>query len=143
MGTVDPKDHGVVLVVDDDDDYRQVVRDILERQRYFVLDAHDGGEALDVLRSEAARAIRLVILDLAMPGMSGWQLLEILRNDASLSSIPLLVTSAIPVHGDASGVGATTPWLGKPFAEDRLLAKVEHLSRSIAAYERRGPAALT
>ena len=59
MGTVDPKDRGVVLVVDDDDDYRQVVRDILERQRYFVLDAHDGGEALDVLRSEAARAIRL------------------------------------------------------------------------------------
>src|SRR5689334_13864126 len=98
MGAIS-KDRGVVLVVDDEEDYRALVRSMLERERYFVVEAHDGQDALDILRSGAAPAIRLIILDLAMPQMSGWQLVAALRSDPSLSRIPILVASAIPVHG--------------------------------------------
>lgn len=124
MGIVVPRDRGVILVVDDDADYRAMVRCILERQRYFVLEARDGCDALDVLHSEAAPAIRLIVLDLAMPTMTGWQLVDVLRHDPALSRVPVLVTSAIPVHGDASGIGATIPSLGKPVAAERLLSAV-------------------
>ena len=124
MGIVLPKDRGVVLVVDDDADYRAVVRCILERERYFVLEARDGCDALDVLRSEAAPAIRLIVLDLAMPTMTGWQLVDVLRHDAALSRVPVLITSGIPVHGDASGIGATIPSIGKPIDAQRLIAAV-------------------
>src|SRR5437762_834859 len=122
MATVLPKDRGVVLVVDDDADYRALVRGILERDRYFVIEAGNGQEALDVLLSGAAPAIRLIILDLAMPEMSGWQLVDRLRRDPVFSHIPVLVASAIPVHGDASGIGATFPSLGKPFDRNNLLS---------------------
>jgi CheY-like chemotaxis protein len=124
VGIVVPNDRGVVLVVDDDADYRAVVRCILEHERYFVLEARDGCDALDVLRSEAAPAIRLIVLDLAMPTMTGWQLVDVLRHDPALSRVPVLVTSGIPVHGDASGIGATIPSLGKPIDAERLIAAV-------------------
>jgi CheY-like chemotaxis protein len=124
VGNVIPRERGVILVVDDDADYRTMVRCILEHERYFVLEAGDGSDALDVLRSEAASAIRLIVLDLAMPTMTGWQLVEVLRDDPALSRLPVLVTSAIPVHGDASGIGATMPSLGKPIDANRLLSAV-------------------
>jgi CheY-like chemotaxis protein len=124
VGIVVPRDRGVVLVVDDDEDYRAMLRCILERERYFVLEARDGCDALDVLHSGAAPAIRLIVLDLAMPTMTGWQLVDVLRHDPALSRVPVLVTSAIPVHGDASGIGATIPSLGKPIDAGRLLSAV-------------------
>jgi CheY-like chemotaxis protein len=124
MGIVVPRDRGVVLVVDDDADYRAIVRDILERDRYFVVEAPDGRDALEILRSGAAPAIRLILLDLAMPTMSGWQLVDVLRGDPALSSLPVLVTSGIPLHGDASGIGATIPSLRKPIDEEHLLSAV-------------------
>jgi CheY-like chemotaxis protein len=141
MGIVVPRECGVVLVVDDDADYRLMVRCILERERYFVVEARDGCDALDVLRSEAAPAIRLIVLDLAMPAMTGWQLVDVLRHDAALSNVPVLVTSAISVHGDASGIGATIPALGKPVDADTLLRAVsDALSRRPETTSRRVPA---
>lgn len=130
MSTVVPKDRGVVLVVDDDEDYRALVRGMLERERYFVVEAGNGQEALEVLLSGAAPAIRLIILDLAMPEMSGWQLVDRLRMDPAFSSIPILVASAIPVHGDASGIGAMFPSLGKPFDRSHLLLEVAKATAS-------------
>ena len=137
MGTDVPKDRGVVLVVDDDEDYRALVRGMLERDRYFVIEAANGQEALDVLLSGAAPAIRLIILDLAMPEMSGWQLVERLRGCPAFSHIPVLVASAIPVHGDASGIGATIPSLGKPFDQSHLLSEVAKATAAGSGSDRR------
>jgi CheY-like chemotaxis protein len=124
MGTVDPKSRGAVLVVDDDEDIRSELRSVLEYGQYFVLEAQDGKAALDILRSRAAQAIRLIVLDLVMPSMSGWELVELLRRDPALVHIPVLVMSGMPVHGDASGIGATMSWLRKPFGEDPFLTAV-------------------
>ena len=124
MGTVDPKSRGAVLVVDDDEDIRSELRSVLEYGQYFVLEAEDGKQALDFLRSAAARAIRLIVLDLVMPYMSGWELVDLLRRDPALARIPVLVTSGMSVHGDASGIGATMSWLRKPFGADPFLTAV-------------------
>jgi len=124
MSTVDPESRGVVLVVEDDQDLRALVRDLLESQRYFVLEADDGRDALYTLRLGEAPAVSLIVLDLAMPCMSGWELIDILRDDPRLSRIPVLVTSGMTVHGDASGIGATMSWLRKPYGEEELLAAV-------------------
>lgn len=124
MGSVDPDRSGVVLIIDDDDDSRALLRSVLERERWFVLEARDGREALDILQSEAEAAIDLITLDLLMPSMSGWELLDVIRRDHGLSLIPLLVTSGVPVQGDASGIGATLPWVRKPFEQSAFLAAV-------------------
>jgi len=137
MGTDVPKDRGVVLVVDDDEDYRALVRGMLERDRYFVIEAANGQEALDVLSSGAAPAIRLIILDLAMPEMSGWQLVERVREDPVFSRIPILVASANSVHGDASGIGVMFPSLGKPFDQSHLLSEVAKATARGSGSDRR------
>jgi CheY-like chemotaxis protein len=124
MGSVDPKNRGAVLLVDDEEDLRSMVRDILEAEHYFVLEAEDGIGALEVLRTELGACVRLIILDLLMPCMSGWELVDILRRDPQLAHIPVLVTSGLTVHGDASGIGATMSWIRKPFGVDALLAAV-------------------
>lgn len=140
MGSVDPKGRGAVLVVDDDEDLRAMLRESLEYAHYFVLEADDGKSALDVLRLAGAPVIRLVILDLVMPCMSGWDLIGVMRADPKLSRIPVLVTSAVPVHGDASGIGATMSWLRKPFGEEALFAAVSEAIAGAAASEDEGSA---
>ena len=120
MGSVNPKSRGAVLIVDDDEDLRAMLRDALEYRHYVVLEAEDGKGAFDVLRLPDAPPVRLIILDLVMPGMTGWELIETLRRDPKLSQIPILVSSGVPVHGDASGIGATMNWLRKPFGEHEL-----------------------
>jgi len=114
----------MILVVDDDEDTRSVMRDVLEDHGYAVLEAGDGQEALETLSNNASM-VGDVILDLRMPRMSGWDLLEILRSNTKLSRIPVLVTTAVSVHGDASGIGATMLWLRKPFGSEELVSAIE------------------
>jgi CheY-like chemotaxis protein len=124
MGSVDPQSRGAVLVVDDDADLRALLREALEYIRYDVLEADDGKGALDILRLADTPLVRVVILDLVMPGMSGWELIDTLHRDPKLSHIPVLVMSGVSVHSDASGIGATMSWLRKPFGEEELFAAV-------------------
>jgi two-component system cell cycle sensor histidine kinase/response regulator CckA len=131
----DPKGRGAVLVVDDDEHIRSELRSVLEYGQYFVLETEDGNQALEILRSGAARVIRLIVLDLVMPCMSGWELIDLLRRDATLPRIPVVIMSAMPVHGDASGIGATMSWLRKPFGEDAFLTAVREAIDSARAYD--------
>ncbi len=124
MGTVDPMSRGAVLVVDDDEDLRAELRSTLEAEDYLVIEARNGREGLDLLHARVGRAVGLVILDLVMPCMSGWEVVELLRRDPALSHVPVLITSGTPVHGDASGIGATMHWLRKPFDEEHFLDAV-------------------
>jgi CheY-like chemotaxis protein len=141
MGSIDPKNRGAVLIVDDEEDLRSEVRELLETEHYFVLEADDGAKALDTLRSGAASAVSLIVLDLLMPCMSGWEFLDVLRHDAKLSHIPVLVTSGLPVHGDASGIGATMPWIRKPFTAEGLVAAVNGLLEQSPQRDDDGPSA--
>jgi CheY-like chemotaxis protein len=110
-----------ILVVEDDADIRDAIRIVLEDEGYGVRTAGNGREALEAL----TRGLRpcVVLLDLMMPVMNGWQVLEQLKNDASLSSLPIVVVSAAR---DARDLPDTVRrCLHKPVPLDVLL-KVVH-----------------
>jgi CheY-like chemotaxis protein len=112
-----------VLVVDDEPDIRHLCRLILADEGYEVLDAETAEAALDLLGRQMAD---LVLLDIRMPGMGGWEMLRILRGDERWRRTPVVVCSAhaSPVdRRNAQELGANG-FLGKPFFPDELLEAV-------------------
>lgn len=140
MGFVDPTGRGVIVVADDSAQCRAAVRMALELEHYLVLEARDGEEVLELLRSGSAPAVRLVILDLVMPKMTGWAVLEALRSERGLADIPVLVISAETVQRGVSGIGTTVPFLRKPFSRDELLSAVSAAADLTVARDRIGAA---
>ena len=115
-----------VLVVDDESDIRQAMAEILADEGYQVADAGDGAEALAKVR---AFHPEVVLLDLMMPGMSGWDFLRAARGDPELSSIPVIVLSAL---GGERAIEAQA-FIEKPFDLDTLLRAVRrHADRDVA-----------
>jgi CheY-like chemotaxis protein len=113
-----------VLVVDDDADIRQALREVLEEEGYTILEASHGREALDLLRNAGTKP-NLLLLDLMMPTMDGWQLRSRLREDPSLAAIPIVIMTAhAGVLRAVTNVEPPTPVLSKPLDLDRLLELV-------------------
>jgi CheY-like chemotaxis protein len=113
-----------VLIVDDEPDIRESLRDVLEDEGYRVVLAQNGKEALQHLATlERPCAI---ILDIIMPVMSGTELYEQLRADPKLSDIPLLVSTSDPSRAP-SGVLI----MKKPIDVERLLVTVESLFQGL------------
>ena len=77
-----------VLIVDDDEDLRAVVREELEKASYYVMEAEDGKEALEVA---SKRSLDLILLDINLPDMTGYDVLKRLRKDPDLQSIPVIL----------------------------------------------------
>lgn len=107
-----------VLVVDDEIDIREAVAEVLAEEGYEVFAAGDGAEALRKARSFHPS---LVLLDLMMPGMNGWEFRAAQASDPELSSIPVVVLSAL---GRVSGFEAQG-FIQKPFDLDELLSAVK------------------
>ena len=117
-----------VLVVDDEPAIRQLLDDLLSAEGHAVLSATDGRNALDKLRAGARPCV--ILLDLMMPLLDGWQTAQQLRSDPELRSIPFAVIAANPRYeADAYRMGAAA-WLGKPVEIDALLETVEHLCQA-------------
>jgi CheY-like chemotaxis protein len=110
-----------VLVVDDDEDLREVLTEILGARGYFVETACDGAEALARLRAGPSPSI--ILLDLRMPGMSGWEFCREQRRDPALAEIPVLVLSGGSSRHVAASLGAIDV-LPKPIDLDELTAKL-------------------
>ena len=110
-----------VLLVEDDLDLRDVLQDILESEGYDVIPATDGHQALEYLRTSrgGADAPAVMILDLMMPIVNGWQVLEAIDDDPSLR-VPVIVVSA---SGGQRPKGVAT-YLHKPFSLVDLLVTV-------------------
>jgi CheY-like chemotaxis protein len=108
-----------VLVVEDEEDLREMMRDALELNGYRVATAEDGQQAFD----EIARIdeLCLVILDLLMPGMNGWDFFEQIRKRKELAEVPVVVHSSAAERAPA---GATRV-LQKPLELSRLLSVVQ------------------
>jgi len=111
-----------ILVVEDDDDTRDALCTLLAGQSYRVLDANNGCEALKLLsRTRPA----LVIMDLSMPVMTGWQLLDAIHEKKLLPGVPIIVLSA-----DNQPPSADVCFLQKPIGAEHLLeaisAQLEH-----------------
>ena len=106
-----------ILVVEDDDDIRETLQDVLEAEGYATLAASNGAEALHVLLS--GRVPCLILLDLMMPIMSGPELLTRMRQDPRLSSIPVIIVSAWAQ--EAEKTSGAQGFLKKPVDLEALL----------------------
>jgi CheY-like chemotaxis protein len=113
-----------ILVVDDYADARGNVRDALEGLGYGVLEAGHGQEALNVLISNAPRSIELILLDLQMPVMDGWQFLRLLKSYVGLRQIPIVVVSAHPPRLEEANHPGVVGVLHSPYDMYQLLALV-------------------
>ena len=116
---------GYILIVEDDDDIREALTQILELEGYVVREAANGREALDISCREPTPS--LILLDLMMPVMDGWQFRAEQMKDPNLSKVPVVVISAdASVHEKVATFGAASV-LPKPISLDRLLRAVESL----------------
>ncbi|MSR94293.1 response regulator transcription factor [Clostridiaceae bacterium 68-1-5] len=118
-----------ILVVDDEARMRKLVGDFLHREGYVVLEASDGMEAMEVFYRE--RDIGVVILDVMMPRMDGWQTCREIRQT---SEVPIIMLTARSeerdeLQGFAIGVDE---YISKPFSPKILVARVEAILRRSA-----------
>ena len=112
---------GGVLIVDDDPDIRDSLREVLEDEGYEVATVANGREALDHLKASNPRPC-VILLDLMMPVMDGWQFRKEQKQDPEIAGIPLVVITATgtrPVLIDAAEL------VMKPLDLERLLQAVE------------------
>ena len=107
-----------VLVVDDDPDIRETLRDVIEAEGFAVVCAANGRAALEAL--DMGLRPSLIVLDLMMPTMSGWELLAAIRADRVFADLPVAVISAA---GGAPPPGATC-FLRKPIDLDTLIGLI-------------------
>jgi CheY-like chemotaxis protein len=118
-----------ILVVDDEELLRQLTRAVLENAGFRVLTAADGLESLELYR-KGREDIALVVLDLAMPGMSGEEVLRELR--ALDPNVKVLISSAT-VNGDALLQAGAQAIVKKPFRVDQLLRSVQQALAAVSA----------
>ncbi len=114
-----------MLVIEDEEDIRLLVAELLRRAGYEVFEAADGRAGLQILHESVPD---LVVLDVRMPGLYGWQTLERIRD---LSDVPVIMLTARDgalekVRGLKAG---TDDYVTKPFGRQELLARVEALLR--------------
>ena len=114
---VDSDRAGVVLIVDDDEAIRETVQLALQLDNHNTALAAHGGEALDWLRLH--RRPCLILLDLMMPVVDGWQAIDQLRRDDRLAGVPVVVITAF--NRDL-GTAAALPVLRKPIELGDLLS---------------------
>ena len=115
------------LVADDEPHIGRIIKMKLEQGPFRVTLAYDGREALDVLERE--RDIKIVLLDLMMPHLSGLDVLAAMRNDDRMRSLPCIILTAAgqeQQHQRALELGATE-FLTKPFSPKKLYARAAEL----------------
>ena len=123
---------GSILVCDDDAGIRTVVGEHLRRQGYTVVEAATGREALELAKRHPLEAI---LLDMYMPGMSGWETLQQLRDHPATAAVPVVVLSVLSPNLRSQLTGEAQGWVQKPFNEHHLFAE---LARVLGSGE--GPA---
>jgi len=116
--------HGPILVVDDDDSIRETLTEILSDQGYDAVGIENGREALTYLDGKAVPC--LILLDLMMPVMDGWQFLRERQKSERLQRIPVVVVTAA-ASPDRAALALATAVLPKP-------VPFEELFRLIADY---------
>jgi len=119
-----------ILVVDDEARMRKLVSDFLKKNGYQVIEAADGSEALDIFFEQ--QDIALIILDVMMPKMDGWQVCKELR---AYSKVPIIMLTAKSEERDEL-LGfelGVDEYITKPFSPKILVARVEAILRRVGA----------
>lgn len=127
-----------ILVVDDDSDIQEVTRVILAGAGYEVVTLSSGPEALRALRG---KSFDLVLLDINMPEMNGWETLRLLKADQACASLPVVMFSVKEevrdkIHGMQEGA---VDFITKPFVVDELLARVRRVLETLDGGDLQSP----
>ena len=115
-----------ILIADDKPEVVELVRVTLEREDYEIVDASNGKEALKKARLEKPD---LILLDIVMPKMDGFEVCRKLKKDPEIKDIPILMLTAKGQEGDKKRgreVGASD-YITKPFSPSALLIKIEEI----------------
>jgi two-component system cell cycle response regulator DivK len=113
-----------ILVVEDQADNRQILRDLLTSAGYDLVEAEDGEQALTAI---ARRRPDLILMDIQLPVMDGYEATRRIRSNPDLKSIPIIAVTSYALAGDeakAFAVGCNA-YVTKPFSPRQLLAKVK------------------
>lgn len=115
------RDKSVVLLVEDEKESRDTLRELLELEGFRVETAVNGQEALATLDA-AGHKICIVLLDLFMPVMDGWQVIDQLKADGRLSNTKIVIITSAPYRAPAG-----LPVFQKPLDLDKVMSTVQRL----------------
>ena len=112
-----------ILVVEDQEDNRQIVRDLLTAKDYEMTEAENGEEALAAVAKDRPD---LILMDIQLPIMDGYEATRRIKADPSLSSIPIIAVTSYALSGDEEKAHAAgcNDYVPKPYSPRQLLAKI-------------------
>jgi two-component system cell cycle response regulator DivK len=112
-----------ILVVEDQEDNRQILRDLLGSAGFRMIEAHDGEEALTVARSERPN---LILMDTQLPILDGYEATRSIKRDPELKHIPVIAVTSYALSGDEerAGEAGCDGYVAKPYSTRHLLAKI-------------------
>lgn len=116
-----PSAKSTILIVEDEKESRDALRELLELEGYRVETAVNGREALDALNTAGDR-ICIMLLDLFMPVMDGWQVIDQLRADGRLASTQVVIITSAPYRAPRG-----LPVFAKPLDLDKVMNEVQRL----------------
>jgi two-component system cell cycle response regulator DivK len=117
-----------ILVVEDQNDDRQIIRDMLVGTGYAITEAEDGEQALAAVAKERPD---LILMEIQLPSMDGYEAMRRIRTDPALSSIPIIAVTSFTPSGEEKKARAAgcDDFVPKPYSPRELLAKIrQHLS---------------
>ena len=112
-----------ILVVEDQEDNRQILRDLLGASDYELVEAENGQEALDAV---AKKKPDLILMDIQLPVMDGYEATRRIKANPEWKSIPIIVVTSYALSGDAEKARAAgcDDYVTKPYSPRQLLAKI-------------------
>jgi two-component system, cell cycle response regulator DivK len=113
----------IILVVEDQADNRKIIRDMLRRSDYKIIEAENGEEALAAIGKQRPN---LILMDIQLPIMDGYEATRRIRADASLRAIPIIAVTSYALSGEEKKARAAgcDDYVPKPFSPRQLLAKI-------------------
>jgi two-component system, cell cycle response regulator DivK len=115
-----------ILVVEDTEDNRQILRDLLSMAGYDMIEANDGAEG--VAKASEHRP-DLILMDIQMPVMDGYEATRLIKADPALAAIPIVAVTSYALSGDEAKARAAgcDDYVAKPFSPRQMLAKVREI----------------
>jgi two-component system cell cycle response regulator DivK len=112
-----------ILVVEDQEDNRQILRDLLMSTDYEMIEAWDGDAALTQV---ASKRPDLILMDIQLPGIDGYEVTRRIKADPQLQHIPIIAVTSYALSGDEGKARAAgcDDFVPKPFSPRQLLAKI-------------------
>lgn len=113
-----------ILVVEDQEDNRKILRDLLTSRGYEVIEATDGREGVRLTRDHRPD---LILMDIQLPGMDGYEATRQIKADDDVKAIPIIVVTSYALSGDSQKAFAAgcDAYIAKPYSPRQMLARIQ------------------